>query len=177
MPLYSLDGVEPETPGEGAYWVAPNAQVIGRVILREAASVWFGAVLRGDNEAIEIGPRSNVQDGSILHTDMGFPLTVGADVTIGHRVMLHGCTIGDGALIGIGATVLNGAKIGKNCLVGAHALVTEGKEIPDNSMVLGAPAKVIKPVDDELAAVMRAGAEHYVANWKRYAHGLTKRAG
>lgn len=174
MALYALDGVEPETPGEGRFWVAPDAQVIGRVTLREDASVWFGAVIRGDNDPIEIGARSNIQDCSVLHTDIGFPLTVGEDVTVGHRVMLHGCTIGDGSLIGIGATVLNGAKIGKNCLIGAHALVTENKEIPDNSMVLGAPAKVVRTLDDDAVAMIRAGSAHYVENWKRFATGLTR---
>lgn len=173
MALYALDGVAPQTPEDGAYWVAPDAQVIGRVILRHEASVWFGAVLRGDNDPIEIGARSNIQDGSVLHTDVGFPLTIGEDVTVGHQVMLHGCTIGDGSLIGIGATVLNGATIGKNCLIGAHALVTEGKDIPDNSMVLGAPGKVVRQVDAETSAMLRYGAEHYVQNWKRYASGLS----
>jgi len=173
MALYALDGVAPQTPDDGAYWVAPDAQVIGRVILRHEASVWFGAIVRGDNDPIEIGARSNIQDGSVLHTDVGFPLTIGEDVTIGHQVMLHGCTIGDGSLIGIGATVLNGAKIGKNCLIGAHALVTEGKDIPDNSMVLGAPGKVVRQVDEETSAMLRYGAEHYVQNWKRYASGLS----
>jgi len=174
MTLYALDGVAPQTPDDGAYWVAPDAQVIGRVVLGQDASIWFGAILRGDNDPIEIGARSNIQDGSVLHTDVGFPLTVGADVTVGHQVMLHGCTVGDGSLIGIGATVLNGATIGKNCLIGAHALITEGKNIPDNSVVLGAPGKVVRQVDEDTAAMLRLGADHYVENWKRYARGLTR---
>ncbi len=172
MPLYELHGSAPETPGEGKYWVAPNAAVIGNVILKEDASVWFSATIRGDNDPITVGARSNVQDGSILHTDPGCPLTIGEDVTIGHRVMLHGCTIGDRSLIGIGATVLNNAKIGRNCLIGAHALVTEGKEIPDNSMVLGAPAKVIKTFGPEMEEMFLESARHYVENWKRFASDL-----
>jgi carbonic anhydrase/acetyltransferase-like protein (isoleucine patch superfamily) len=174
MPLYRLGDVAPDTPGEGAFWVAPNAHVIGKVRLERDASVWFNAVLRGDNELIQIGERSNIQDGSILHTDMGFPLSVGADVTVGHRAMLHGCTIGDRSLIGIGATVLNGAKIGRNCLIGAHALVTEGKEIPDNSMVLGAPGKVAKTLEAEMEEIFLASAAHYVDNWRRFARELAE---
>jgi carbonic anhydrase/acetyltransferase-like protein (isoleucine patch superfamily) len=143
-------------------WVADSAQVIGRVRLSEGSSVWYGAVLRGDNDWIRIGARSNVQDGTVMHTDMGFPLTIGEDVTIGHQVMLHGCTVGDGSLIGIQAVVLNGAKIGRNCLVGAGAVVTEGKEFPDNSLILGAPAKVVKAISPEQAARIQHGALHYV---------------
>src|SRR5438445_7625875 len=139
MAIYELDGLAPQL-GEGA-WVADSAQVIGDVQLAEGASVWFGAILRGDNERLTIGKGSNVQDGTVLHADPGFPLTFGENVTVGHQVMLHGCTIGDGTLIGIQAVVLNGAKIGRNCIVGAGALVTEGKEFPDGSMILGAPAK------------------------------------
>jgi carbonic anhydrase/acetyltransferase-like protein (isoleucine patch superfamily) len=172
MALYELDGARPSVPEDGDYWVAPGASVIGRVILKPGASVWFGAVLRGDNDPIEIGERSNIQDNSVLHTDEGVPLIVGPNVTVGHRVMLHGCTIGANSLIGIGATVLNGAKIGRNCLIGAHALITEGKEIPDNSMVIGAPGKVVKTLDDDMAAMLAASADHYVNNWKRYAKGL-----
>ncbi len=143
-------------------WVADSAQVIGRVSLGEGASVWYGAVLRGDNDWITLGPRSNVQDGSVLHTDMGFPLTLGADVTVGHQVMLHGCTIGDGSLIGIQAIVLNGAKIGRNCLVGAGAVVTQGKEFPDNSLILGCPAKAVRELTPEQSARIQFGALHYV---------------
>ncbi|WP_374348011.1 gamma carbonic anhydrase family protein [Phenylobacterium sp.] len=172
MAVYSLGGVDPVVPNEDEYWIAPNAAVMGRVILKKNASVWFGATLRGDNDPIEIGENSNVQDGSVLHTDTGFPLTIGANVTIGHMVMLHGCTIGDNSLVGIGSIVLNGAKIGKNCLIGANCLITEGKEIPDNSVVMGAPGKVVRELTDEHAARMSFGALHYVENWKRYKAGL-----
>ena len=172
MTVYKLDDRFPTLPPDSEYWISPTAVVIGNVILKKNASVWFGAVLRGDNEPITIGENSNVQENSVLHTDIGFPLTIGAGVTVGHLVMLHGCTIGDGSLIGIGAIVLNGARIGRNCLIGAGALITEGKEIPDNSMVVGAPGKVIRTLSDEQTAGMAAGALHYVANWKRYAAGL-----
>ncbi len=170
MTVYKL-GDDAPSIDENA-WVAPNAVVLGRVVLKRDASVWFSAVLRGDNEPIVIGERSNVQDGAILHTDPGCPLTLGADVTVGHRAMLHGCVIGDGSLVGIGATVLNNARIGVGCLIGAHALVTEGKEIPDHSMVLGSPGKVVKTLDPETVALLKAGAAHYVDNWKRYQRGL-----
>ena len=170
--LYSLDGVEVETPGGGAYWIAPNATLIGRIVLRRNASVWFNAVLRGDNEPIVVGENSNVQDGAVLHTDMGSPLTLGRDVTVGHLAMLHGCEIGDGSLIGIGAVVLNGARIGRGCLIGAKTLVGEGKVIPDGSMVLGAPGRVVRTLDEESRAQLAAGAGHYVHNWRRYAAGL-----
>jgi carbonic anhydrase/acetyltransferase-like protein (isoleucine patch superfamily) len=172
--LYSLDGVPVETPGSGAFWVAPNATLVGRVILRENASVWFNAVLRGDNEPIIVGENSNVQDGAVLHTDMGSPLTIGRDVTIGHLAMLHGCEIGDGSLVGIGAVVLNGARIGKGCLIGAKALISEGKAIPDGSMVLGAPGRIVRTLDDDSRAGLAAGAAHYVENWRRYAAGLAR---
>jgi carbonic anhydrase/acetyltransferase-like protein (isoleucine patch superfamily) len=172
MPLYALDGSAPILPADQRYWIAPDAQVIGKVRLEEDASVWFGVVLRGDNEEILIGARSNVQDGSLLHTDMGFPLTIGPDCTIGHQVTLHGCTIGENSLIGMGATLLNGAKIGRNSLVGANALVTEGKEFPDNSLIVGAPAKLVRTLDDAAIAKLRESAAHYVANWQRYAKGL-----
>ena len=153
-------------------WVAPNATLIGRVRLAHEASVWFGAVLRGDNEWITIGERSNVQDGCVLHTDMGCPLDIGADCTIGHLAMLHGCSIGPNSLIGIGAVVLNGARVGANCLIGAKALITEGKVIPDNSLVMGAPGKIIRTLTDSEVAGLRASAAHYVANWRRYARDL-----
>lgn len=172
MSLYTLDGLRVVTPGEGRCWVAPNAVLIGQVELCEDASVWFGAVLRGDNERIRVGPRSNVQDGSVLHTDPGFPLEIEADCTIGHMVMLHGCTIGRGSLIGIGSIVLNGAKIGEECLIGANTLIAEGKEIPPRSMVLGSPGKVVRQFTDDEAARFGMGAQRYVANWKRYAQGL-----
>ncbi len=172
MTAYSLSGVAPTLPAEGEYWIAPNASVIGNVILKVNASIWFGAVLRGDNEAITIGEGSNVQDNSVLHTDMGKPLTIGAHVTVGHQVMLHGCTIGDASLIGIGAVVLNGARIGRGCIIGAHSLITEDKEIPDHSLVMGAPGKVVRTLFPEQAAGIAAGALHYVENWKRYSRGL-----
>jgi carbonic anhydrase/acetyltransferase-like protein (isoleucine patch superfamily) len=172
MAIYELDGVTPQL-GEGA-WVADSAQVIGNVHLAEGASVWFGAILRGDNERLTIGKGSNVQDGSVLHSDPGFPLTLGENVTVGHQVMLHGCTVGDGTLIGIQAVVMNGARIGRNCIVGAGALVTEGKEFPDGSMILGAPAKAVRELNAEQQANGARAAQHYVANAKRYAAGLKK---
>jgi carbonic anhydrase/acetyltransferase-like protein (isoleucine patch superfamily) len=146
---------------------------MGRVILKKNASVWWGTVLRGDNEVITLGEGANVQDGSVLHTDIGYPLTLGANVTVGHMVMLHGCTIGDNTLVGIGSIVLNGAKIGKNCLIGAGCLITEGKEIPDNSLVMGAPGKVVREVSEAQARVIGGNAAHYVENWKRYRRELT----
>ncbi len=152
----------------GDYWVAPNATVVGSVILEHNASVWFDAVIRGDNDLITIGEGSNVQDHSVLHTDEGVKLTVGRNVTIGHHVMLHGCEIGEGSLIGIKSTILNHAKIGRNCLIGAHALITEGKEIPDRSLVVGAPGKVVRQLTDEEVARLLWNAEHYVQNFKRY---------
>jgi carbonic anhydrase/acetyltransferase-like protein (isoleucine patch superfamily) len=172
MTAYSLGGVAPTLPEDGEYWIAPDASVIGHVILKRNASIWFGAVARGDNEPIIVGENSNVQDNSVLHTDMGKPLTIGANVTIGHKVMLHGCHIGEGSLIGIGAIVLNGARIGRGCLIGAGALITEGKEIPDYSVVMGAPGKVVRNLEPEQAAGLAAGAMHYVENWKRYRAGL-----
>lgn len=174
MALYDLDGVKPSTPESGNYWVADNATVLGNVILRENASVWFNAVLRGDNDPIEIGENSNIQDGSVLHTDHGVPLTIGKNVTVGHMVMLHGCTIADGTLIGIGSTILNRAKIGKNCIIGAHSLIPEGKEIPDNSLVMGAPGKVVRELDEGAAQMIAASAQVYVDNWKRFKSGLTR---
>jgi carbonic anhydrase/acetyltransferase-like protein (isoleucine patch superfamily) len=172
MPLYTLDGVAPVLPEPHRYWIAPNAEVIGKVRLDEDASIWFGAILRGDNEEIHIGARTNIQDGSVLHTDMGSPLTIGADCTIGHRVILHGCTIAENSLIGMGATLLNGARIGRNCLVGANALVTEGKEFPDNSLIVGSPARIMRTLDEASALRLRESAARYVANWRRFAKGL-----
>lgn len=172
MSVYSLGDATPELPGEEDYWIAPNAAVIGRVILRRNASVWWGATLRGDNDPIEIGENSNVQDGSVLHTDTGSPLTIGANVTVGHMVMLHGCTIGDNTLVGIGSIILNGARIGRNCLIGANCLITEGKEIPDNSLVMGAPGKVVRELSEAQARSVSLGALHYVENWKRYRASL-----
>ena len=172
MAQYSLDGHQPELPEDGDYWIAPSADVIGKVKLESGASVWFGAVLRGDNELITIGEGSNVQDCSILHTDPGFPLTTGKNVTIGHRAMLHGCTIGDNALIGMGATVLNGAVIGPNAVIGAGALVAEGKEIPANALVMGIPGKVVRTLTDEQAEQMAYAGPHYVENQRRYRKGM-----
>ena len=173
MAVYNLGNVTPELPNDDEYWIAPTAAVMGRVILKKNASVWWGATLRGDNDPIIVGEGSNIQDGSICHTDAGSPLTIGAHVTIGHLVMLHGCEIGDGSLIGIGSIVLNGAKIGKNCLIGANCLITEGKEIPDNSLVMGAPGKVVRELSPEQAARVALGSAHYVENWKRYKRELT----
>lgn len=172
MAVYELDGVAPQVAESS--WVADSAQVMGNVSLAEGASVWFGAVLRGDCESISIGAGSNIQDASVLHADYGKPLVVGERVTVGHQVMLHGCTIGDGSLIGIGAVVLNGAKIGKHCLVGAGALVTEGKEFPDGSMVLGSPAKAVRQLTPEQIEGLRLSALHYVENAKRFKNGLRK---
>ncbi len=174
MAIYEIDGKRPTLPASGNYWVADNAQVMGNVILKENASVWYGAVLRGDNDPITIGENSNIQDGSVLHTDVGCPLTIGKDVTVGHMVMLHGCTIGDETLIGIGSTILNNAKIGKNCIIGAHALIPEGKDIPDNSLVMGAPGKIIKDVSALQIQVIRGSALHYVENWKRHRETLKR---
>ncbi len=172
MTLYSLDGTSPSVPEDGEFWVAPDANVIGKVTLEQGASVWFGSTLRGDNERITVGAGSNIQESCVLHTDMGYPLTIGADCTIGHKAMLHGCTIGEGTLIGMGATVLNGAVIGNGCLIGAGALVTEGKEIPDGSLVMGAPGKVIRRLDDDARKKMRLAAKHYQENFKRYIKSL-----
>jgi len=172
MALYELDGVAPKVAPTA--WVADSAQVIGNVSLATDASVWFGVVIRGDTAAIRIGRGTNIQDASVLHADVGKPLTVGEDVTVGHMVMLHGCTIGDGSLIGIGAVVLNGAKIGKGCIVGAGALVTEGKEFADGSMILGSPAKAVRDVTPEQQAAFKAGALHYVENARRFRLGLKK---
>lgn len=177
MPLYNLDATSVITPADGQFWVAPNAVVIGNVILESEASVWFGAVLRGDNEPITVGARSNVQDGCVLHTDPGFPLTIGPDCTIGHMVMLHGCTIGKRSLVGIGSIILNGAKIGEECLIGANTLIGEGKDIPPRSMVLGSPGKIVRQLSDEDVARFTGGAGRYVKNWKRYAAGLKPQTG
>ena len=174
MPIYALDGQAPSLPGPGQFWIAPDATIIGRVRLGEDVGIWFGCVLRGDNEWITIGPRSNVQEGTVMHTDMGFPMVIGENVTIGHQAMLHGCTVGDGSLIGIQAVVLNNAKIGRNSIVGAGSVVTEGKEFPDNSLIFGSPAKVMRTISDEDAARLRHGSEHYVNNAVRYAKGLKK---
>jgi len=170
--VYRLGDRCPTLPPEGEYWIAPNAVVLGNVILKQNASIWFGAILRGDNDPIIVGENTNIQDGSVLHTDVGSPLTIGANVTVGHKVMLHGCTIGDGSLIGIGSIILNGARIGRGCLIGANALITEGKEIPDNSLVMGAPGKVVRALDEAAAAMLSLSAAHYVENWRRYTRDL-----
>ncbi|MFN4127636.1 gamma carbonic anhydrase family protein [Pannonibacter indicus] len=172
MTLYRLGDRMPELAAGGACWVAPTAVLIGAVRLEEGASVWFGAVLRGDNELILVGKNSNVQDGCVLHTDMGYPLTIGEGCTIGHKAILHGCTIGSNSLIGMGATVLNGAKIGRNCIVGANALIPEGKEIPDNSLVVGMPGRVARTLDAAAKEGLRKSAAGYVRNWQRFKAGL-----
>jgi len=172
MAIYELDGISPQL-GEGA-WVADSAQVIGNVHLGAGASVWFGTVVRGDNDPIRIGRNTNVQDLSVLHSDAGKPLTLGDNVSIGHQVMLHGCTVGDNSLIGIQAVVLNGAKIGRNCIVGAGSVVTENKEFPDNSLIIGSPARVVRTLDEESARNLARNAEHYVGNAPRFARGMKK---
>lgn len=169
--LYEIDGARPEVHDEGCF-VAPSADLIGRVRLLARASVWFGAVLRGDNEWIELGEAANVQDGSVLHTDPGAPLTLGANVTVGHKVMLHGCTVADSVLIGMGSTILNGAKIGANTIIGANSLVTEGKEMPSGVLALGAPARVARELKDAEIKLIAASAEHYAHNARRYGAGL-----
>jgi carbonic anhydrase/acetyltransferase-like protein (isoleucine patch superfamily) len=174
MPLYALDGIAPELPADGAYWIAPDAVVIGRVRLLKNASVWFGAVLRGDNEWIEIGENSNVQDNSVCHADVGQPLTVGANVTIGHNVILHSATVGDNSLIGMGATLLNRARIGKNSLVGAGTLIPEGKEFADNSLILGSPGRVARTLGEEDLLRLKLSAEIYVHNHRRFRDGLKR---
>lgn len=172
MAIYQLDDWRPEV--DGSAWVAASASVIGRVTLEADTSVWFNAVLRGDSSTLHIGRGSNIQDGSVLHADHGFPLVLGEDVTVGHQVMLHGCTVGDGSLIGIGAVILNGARIGRHCIVGAGALVTEGKEFPDGSLIIGSPAKAVRPLEPHQIDGLRASAAHYVDNARRYRAGLKK---
>ena len=168
--IYALDGIAPEIAEDS--WVAPDANVIGRVVLEAGASVWFGATLRGDNEEIRVGAGSNVQENCVFHTDPGCPLTIGRDCTIGHKAMLHGCEIGDGALVGMGAVILNGARIGTGCLIGAGALVPEGKEIPDGSLVMGMPGKVVRTLDARAQADLLTSAAHYRANMRRFRDGL-----
>lgn len=170
MSLYALGDLEPEIAGDA--WVAPGCHVIGRVVVAAQASIWFGSTLRGDNETIHVGAGSNIQENCVLHTDMGFPLTIGAGCTIGHKVMLHGCTIGANSLIGMGAIVLNGAVIGENCLIGAGALITEGKHIPDGSLVMGAPGKVVRALDEQAVARLKASALHYQKNALRFSQNL-----
>ncbi|WP_439122975.1 gamma carbonic anhydrase family protein [Marivita sp.] len=170
MTLYALDGIAPDIAEDT--WIAPDANLIGRIVVEKAASVWFCSTLRGDNETITVGAGSNIQENCVLHTDMGYPLPIGAGCTIGHKVMLHGCTIGDNSLIGMGATVLNGAKIGKNCLIGAGALITEGKEIPDGSLVMGIPGKVVRDLDEAVIDGLRKSALGYQTNMRRFRAGL-----
>ena len=172
MTLYALDGIAPEVAEDT--WIAPDANLIGKIVVEEGGSVWFGCTLRGDNEEIRVGAGSNVQENCVLHTDMGYPLMIGKGCTIGHKAMLHGCTIGDNTLIGMGATILNGAKIGNNCLIGAGALVTEGKEIPDGSLVMGAPGKVVRELSEEAIEGLRKSAIGYQENMRRFRAGLTK---
>lgn len=172
MNVYALGDKQPQLPPQGEYWIAPNATVIGDVILGRDASVWFGAVVRGDNDPITIGARSNIQDGSVLHSDPGEPLVIGDDVTVGHMAMIHSCEIGSNTLVGIGAVVLGRARIGKNCLIGAKALITEGKEFPDGSLIVGSPARVVRSLEPGQIDKLTASAAHYVANWKRYVAGL-----
>lgn len=164
---YQLEDARVQTEGED-YWIAPNAAVIGDVRLGRNVSVWWSATIRGDSDRIDIGENTNIQDGSVLHADPGVPLTIGRNVTVGHMVMLHGCTIGDNSLIGIGSVVLNNARIGSNCLIGANSFIPEGKEIPDNSLVMGAPGKVVRALSDKHAAQIAHGAETYVKKWQRY---------
>jgi len=172
MAIYSLGDRRPSLGRD--VWIADNATVIGDVRLGDNASVWWNVVLRADNDSITIGAGSNIQDGSVLHVDAGVPLNMGANVTVGHLVMLHGCTIGAGTLIGMGATILNNARIGKNCLVGANALITEGKEFPDGSLIVGSPAKVVRPLDETAIARLSKSTDGYVRNWKRFAKGLQR---
>ncbi len=172
MPAYSLGDLTPDLPGPGEFWIAPDAHVIGRVRLARDVGIWFGATLRGDNELIDIGEGTNIQESSLLHTDLGHPLNVGAGCTIGHHAILHGCTIGAGSLVGMGAIILNGARIGAGCLVGAGALVTEGKVFPDRSLIVGAPAQAKRVLDDAAVEKLVRSAESYVRNWRRFADGL-----
>ncbi|MDB5656150.1 MAG: gamma carbonic anhydrase family protein [Tardiphaga sp.] len=174
MAIYELDGQGPELPSDGNFFIADSAEVIGKIRLKDSASVWFGAVLRGDNEWIEIGEGSNVQDNCTCHTDKGFPLTIGKNCTIGHNVILHGCTIEDGALIGMGSIVMNGARIGRHSVVGAGAVITEGKEFPENSLIIGAPAQVVRTLAPAQIEAMSGAARFYAANGPRFKQGLSK---
>lgn len=174
MPLYALGEHAPTLPDDDRYWVAPDAHVMGRVQIGPDVGIWFGATLRGDNEPIVLGARTNIQEGTIVHTDPGKPVQIGEGCTIGHGAIIHGCTIGNNSLIGMGATVLNGAVIGHNCLVGANALVTEGKVFPDNSLIVGSPARVVRTLDEEQIAGLRKSAEGYVRNWKRFKADLRR---
>ncbi len=172
MPIYRLGGRVPQLPASDRFWAAPDAQIIGDVRLGEDVGIWFGAVLRGDHDPITIGARSNIQDGVMVHTDPGMGVSIGEGCTIGHHAIIHGCTIGSNALIGMGATILNGVRIGNNCLVGANALVTEGKTFPDNSLIVGSPARVVRTLDETAIAGLRLSADNYVRNWQRFARDL-----
>ncbi|MGH6872684.1 MAG: gamma carbonic anhydrase family protein [Rhizomicrobium sp.] len=174
MTIYALEGIAPEFPPGDEWWVAPNATLIGRVRLARNASVWFGAVLRGDNDWIELGENSNIQDNSVVHTDPGQPVTIGANVTVGHKVILHSTTVGDNSLIGMGSTLLNRSRIGSNCIVGANTLIAEGKEFPDNSLIVGAPGRVVKQLSEGQLAMLKISADVYVRNYKRFRAGLTE---
>lgn len=174
MPFYKIDGLAPTLPESGRFWIAPDVQIVGDVRFGEDASVWFGSVLRGDNDSITLGAGSNIQDGCLVHTDPGFPVVLGAHSSVGHGVMLHGCSIGEKSLIGMRAIILNGAKIGNNCLVGAGSLITEGKEFPDNSLIIGSPARVMRTLEEKDLKRMQ-GAAGYVARWQRYKKGLVVR--
>jgi carbonic anhydrase/acetyltransferase-like protein (isoleucine patch superfamily) len=174
MPIYELNDARPEFPAGGEYWIAETATLIGRVRLKKDTSVWFGAVLRGDNEWIELGERSQIQDNAVLHTDPGFPMVIGSNCVIGHKVILHGCTIGDDSLVGMGAIMMNGSRIGTNCIVGAGAVITEGKTFPDNSLIVGAPARVVRTLDDKAREMIRGGADIYVRRSQEYAKGLKR---
>ena len=174
MAIYELDGQGPDLPASGNYFIADTADVIGKIRLLEQASVWFGAVLRGDNEWIEIGENSNVQDNSTCHTDLGFPMVIGKNCTVGHNVILHGCTIEEGALVGMGSIVMNGARIGRNSIVGAGSVITEGKEFPERSLIIGSPARVIRTLDDAQVQKMGSAARFYVANGPRFKNGLKR---
>ena len=172
MPIYALGEFQPKMPAADRFWIAPDANVIGKVELGEDVGIWFGVTLRGDNEPITVGARSNIQEGVMVHTDPAYPVVIGSDCTIGHHAIVHGCVIGDNSLVGMGATILNGARIGRNCLVGANALVTEGKDFPDNSLIVGSPAKAIRTLDDDAVERLRQSAARYVENWKRFSRDL-----
>lgn len=174
MPLYALADWRPVLPAEGEYWIAPDANIIGRVRLAKGASVWFGSVLRGDNDWITVGENSNIQDLCVLHTDPGIPLSLGANVSVGHGAVVHGATVGDNCIIGMGATLLNRAKIGRNCVVGANALVPEGKEYPDNSLIVGVPARVMRSIAEKDVPMLLLNAQVYHDRWQRYRDELTR---
>lgn len=174
MPIYALGDLTPRLPEPGRFWLAPDATIIGDVELGEDVGIWFNAVLRGDNAPVVVGRGSNIQEGAMLHTDAGFPATIGEGCTIGHHAIVHGCTIGDNTLIGMGATVLNGARIGRNCLVGANALVTEGREFADGSLIVGSPAKAIRQLDDAAIEGLRRSAKNYISNWQRFSRDLRR---